>query len=432
MPPDGPAPSARPGGPSDDRPLAEARWLLAPESRRLLHALEAEGKEARFVGGCVRDTLLDPTLDPQDLDIATQEKPERLMERLPATGFHVVPTGLKHGTVTVIVGHRHFEVTTLRRDVACFGRHAEVEFSDDFEEDAARRDFTINAMSCDRYGRLFDYFGGRADLAAGRVRFVGDPEQRIREDYLRILRFFRFWARFGRPPADPPALAACAALASGLDRLSGERIRAELERLLVAPGAVEALRLMLETGVAGRLFPVAPDLDRLARLLAIAPEADWLLRLAALLRGRLHSAAAMLLAARLRLSNSERERLVALLGAPLPDPDGARALQERLVYRLGFERWADLFRLAAVEAGFDRARLAARLGELAGFRAPPFPLAGKDLLARGVPQGPRLGRLLEAVRAWWEEEQFRPDRAACLARLDALLAAEAETVPGQG
>ncbi|MCL6609383.1 MAG: CCA tRNA nucleotidyltransferase [Geminicoccaceae bacterium] len=415
-----------------ERPLARARWLQAPESRALLAALEAEGKEARFVGGCVRDTLLDPTLDPQDLDLATPERPERLLERLPALGFHLVPTGLKHGTVTVIAAGRHFEVTTLRRDVACFGRHAEVEFSDDFEEDAARRDFTINAMSCDREGRLFDYFGGRADLADGRVRFVGEPRQRIREDYLRILRFFRFWARFGRPPADPAALEACAAEAAGLDRLSGERIRGELARLLPAPGALEALRLIEATGIRARLVPAPLDLERLARLLAIAPEADWLLRLAALLRGRLDRVGLLALAARLRLSNAERDRLLALATLELPDPTAGRPAGERLVYRLGFPLARDLLCLAAAERGLPAEALAALLAELSRFEPPAFPLAGADLLARGVPQGPRFGRLLEAVRGWWEAERFRPDRAACLARLDALLAAEADGRPGPG
>jgi len=418
--------------PDPERPLAPARWLQAPESRALLAALEAEGKQARFVGGCVRDTLLDPTLDPQDLDLATPERPERLLERLPALGFHLMPTGLKHGTVTVIAHGRHFEITTLRRDVACFGRHAEVEFSDDFEEDAARRDFTINAMSCDREGRLFDYFGGRADLAAGRVRFVGEPRQRIREDYLRILRFFRFWARFGRPPADPAALEACAAEAAGLDRLSGERIRGELARLLPAPGALEALRLIEATGVRARLVPVPLDLERLARLLAIAPEADWFLRLAALLRGRLDRVSLLALAARLRLSNAERDRLLALATLELPDPTAGRAAGERLVYRLGFPLARDLLCLAAAERGLPAEALAALLAELSRFEPPAFPLGGADLLARGVPQGPRLGRLLEAVRAWWEAERFRPDRAACLARLDALLAAEADGRPGPG
>ncbi|MDW8340757.1 MAG: CCA tRNA nucleotidyltransferase [Geminicoccaceae bacterium] len=411
-------------GASDARPLARARWLDAPESRELLDALEAEGKQARFVGGCVRDTLLDPDLDPEDLDLATQERPERLLQRLPLLGFHVVATGLKHGTVTVIRGRRRYEITTLRRDVACFGRHAEVEFSDDFQEDAARRDFTINAMSCDRTGRLYDYFGGREDLFAGRIRFVGEPEQRIREDFLRILRFFRFYARFGRAPAEPAALSACRKLAFGLDRLSGERIRGELERLLQAPGAVAALRLMVESEVGARIFPVAPDLERLERLRALAPAADWLLCTAALLRGRLDEAGALRFAARLRLSNRERDRLSALLTAELPDPRAPRGVHERLAYRLGLALWADLLRLAAVERGTDPALLETRLRELAGFVPPRFPLGGRDLLARGIPTGPRVGRLLEAVRRWWEDEGFRPDRAACLARLDALLAAE--------
>lgn len=407
-----------------ERPLAGARWLRAPESRALLDALEAEGKKARFVGGCVRDTLLDPELDPEDLDLATQERPERVLERLGSLGFHVIPTGLKHGTVTVIVGRRRFEVTTLRRDVACFGRHAEVEFSDDFEEDAARRDFTINAMSCDREGYLFDYFGGKQDLFEGKIRFVGDPEQRIREDFLRILRFFRFYARFGRSPPDPGALAACRALAFGLDRLSGERIRGELERLLRAPGAVAALRLMRETEVAARIFPIAPDWERLQELLRLAPEADWLVRLAVLVRGRIDETRARALALRLRLSNRERERLLALLAVDLPDPRAPRAVHERWIYRLGRALWADLLRIAVVEQAEDRALLEARLNELEGFTPPVFPLSGKDLLARGVPSGPRLGRLLEAVRSWWEAEGFRPDRAACLARLEALLKAE--------
>lgn len=411
-----------------ERPLARARWLVAPESRALLAALEAAGHAARFVGGCVRDTLLDPHLDPADLDLATQERPDALLQRLAAIGFKVVPTGLAHGTITVLVGRRHFEVTTLRRDVACFGRHAEVAFSEDFEEDAARRDFTINAMSCDGRGRLFDPFGGRADLLAGRVRFVGEPRQRIAEDYLRILRFFRFWARFGRPPADPEALAACAALADRLERLSGERVRGELERLLVAKGAVPALALMEEAGVRPHLLPVRPALDRLARLVAVAHGADAVLRLAALLRDRLERPGLDALAERLRLSNRERERLVALATVGLPDPSAGRAERERAVYRLGFPLWRDLMRLAAAERGLESAVLAALLEEMARFHPPSFPLTGADLLARGVVQGPGLGRLLAEVKGWWEAEGFVPDRAACLARLEALLAGS----PGPG
>lgn len=405
-----------------ERPLARARWLVAPESRSLLAALQAAGHAARFVGGCVRDTLLDPHLDPADLDLATQERPEALLQRLAALGFKVVPTGLAHGTITVLVGQRHFEVTTLRRDVACFGRHAEVAFSQDFEEDAARRDFTINAMSCDREGRLFDYFGGRADLLAGRVRFVGEPRQRIAEDYLRILRFFRFWARFGRPPADAEALAACADFADRLDRLSGERVRGELERLLMARGAVPALGLMEEAGVRPHLLPVRPALDRLARLVAIAHGADAMLRLASLLRDRLERPGLEALARRLRLSNRERERLVALACEQLPDPLAGRAERERAVYRLGFPLWRDLVRLAAAERGLDARTLASLLEEMVRFHPPAFPLTGADLRARGVAQGPGLGRLLAEIEGWWEAEGFVPDRAACLARLEALLA----------
>ncbi len=413
------------------RPLARARWLQAAESRAVLAALEAEGAEARFVGGCVRDTLLDPDLDPQDLDLATPEPPERVLERLGALGFKVIPTGIAHGTVTVIAGGRHFEVTTLRRDVACFGRHATVEFAADFREDAARRDFTINAMSCDREGHLFDYFGGREDLLAGRVRFVGEPRQRIREDYLRILRFFRFFARFGRPPADAAALEACAAEAAGLERLSGERIRGELERLFPARGAVDALRAMEATRVRRHVLPVAPDLDRLARLAEIAPFTDWLVRLAAALRGRIDREGVLALARRLRLANRERDRLVALVDLEAPDPRAGRGEQERAIWRLGFSTWCDLMAIAAAERGLDGQKLAARIGELAGFRPPPFPIGGEDVLARGVPRGPRVGRLLEAVRSWWAAQGFRPDRAACLARLDALLAGE-EARPLEG
>src|SRR5690606_6891995 len=194
----------------DERPLAGQPWLRAASSRRVLAALEADGRPARFVGGCVRDGLLGRAVE-GELDLATPERPQQVIRLLERAGLPAIPTGLAHGTVSTIADGRHFEITTLRRDVATDGRHAEVEFTDDFAADAARRDFTINAMSCDRAGRLFDYFGGRADLAAGRVRFVGDPAARIAEDYLRILRFFRFFAHYGRPPADPAALAACRA-----------------------------------------------------------------------------------------------------------------------------------------------------------------------------------------------------------------------------
>ncbi len=402
--------------------MRDARWLAAPETRRVLDALAATGRESRFVGGCVRDTLLHPDLDAEDLDIATAARPEEVMERLGTAGVKVLPTGLAHGTVTAILGDRRYEITTLRRDVACFGRHAAVEFTEDFEADAARRDFTINAMSCDPEGRLYDYFGGRRDLEAGRVRFVGEARRRIREDYLRILRFFRFFARFGRPPADPEALAACAAEAGELDRLSGERIRQELLRLLRAPGVLAALDLMAETGVLHHLLPLPVHRERLARLIALAPEADPILRLAALIRDPgVDARKVMELAHRLRLSKRETGRLLQLVTAPLPDGEAPQAAHKAAVYRLGAEAYTDLLRLAAAEGRLERERLQALLGLLAEWSPPTFPLRGRDLLARGVTAGPEVGRLLRALEAWWLEGGLEAEREALLAELDRRL-----------
>lgn len=405
-----------------DRPLAGAAWLGSTASRAVLAALTARGGEARFVGGCVRDALLDSAADPADLDLATAELPETVIELCAVAGLRTIPTGLRHGTVTVLAGKRSFEVTTLRRDLACDGRHAEVLFTDSFEADAARRDFTINAMSCDPKGAVFDYFEGRADLAAGRVRFVGDPHQRIEEDYLRILRFFRFFARFGRGEPDEPALRACAALAHGIDRLSGERVRGELLRLLVAPRAEAALLAMHQTGVLARVLPGAPDVEALARLRTLTP-ADPLLALALLLRGsRSDAAAAARITERLRLSNEEAERLRLLTTAELPDLGLAPDELSRAFYITGAELHLDLARLRIALEGADPARLDAATTLAASWQRPAFPLTGDDLLERGVPPGPELGRLLKAVRDWWVRQGFTPDRAACLAYLDRCMA----------
>jgi len=398
-----------------DRPLAGAPWLQAPESRKVLEVLTAAGRPARFVGGCVRDSLLDPSLDNPDLDVATAEPPERVQAMLERAGIRVIPTGLAHGTVTAHLGRHSYEITTLRRDVATDGRHAEVAFTDDFDADAARRDFTINAMSCDGDGRLFDPYGGRADLFAGRIRFVGEPMTRIAEDYLRILRFFRFFARFGRPPAEAAALEACRRSRGGLDRLSGERIRTELAKLLVQPGVGQALALMAESGVLAALLGTAGDRPRLARLVALAPAADWLLRLAALLRGHADIGA---LADRLRLSRKEAARLLALSADPLPSLGLDAAAHRRAAYRAGPAHYADLLRLAAAEDGESGHRLEAALGAVEAFAFPRFPLSGHDLLAHGVAPGSELGRILRALEEWWVEADFRPDRAACLEELE--------------
>jgi poly(A) polymerase len=412
------------------RPLAGQPWLVAPPSRRVLKALTAGGRPARFVGGCVRDGLLGLEPAGPDLDLATPEPPERVMELLQAAGFKTIPTGLAHGTVTAVTDAQRFEITTLRRDVATDGRHASVAFTDDFEADAARRDFTINAMSCDREGRLFDYFGGRADLAAGRVRFVGPASARIAEDYLRILRFFRFLAHYGRPPADAEALQACADAAPEIAQLSGERVQAEMRKLLAAKDPLPALDLMRGSGVLTHVVPGAPAADRLARLLALAPQADWLLRLAALLRGQ---DAVQQMAWRWRLSSRDATRLLALTQDPLPPLRATPAARRQALHRLGVERYADLVRLAAAadrseDAG---AALAEALAESARWQPRTLPITGHDVIGLGVPAGPAVGEVLAKVEDWWIAQDFAPDHAACLAQARSLLRdrGHAETPP---
>jgi poly(A) polymerase len=309
--------------------------------------------------------------------------------------------------VTAISGGRAFEVTTLRIDVETFGRHARVEFTEDWAADAARRDFTMNALYANPAGEVWDPTGGIADLAAGRVRFVGDPTARIAEDYLRILRFFRFHAWYGRGAADRAALAACAAGASGLDDLSGERLQQELLKLLAAPDPAPALRLMVETGAAAKLLPPGPDIQAVARL----GSSDPVLRLAALVFAA-GSEAVATMAERLKLSNADRDRLLFLAAAPaLPaDDDGAAA--RHAIYDFGQARIADLARLRG------RPELAAFAER---WTPPAPPVAGADALALGLAPGPRVGELLRAVEDWWRERDFTPDRDACLERLRELL-----------
>jgi poly(A) polymerase len=401
------------------KPLAGQPWLRAASSRKILRALEAGGRPARFVGGCVRDGLLGRARPRTDLDLATPERPEVVMRLLAAAGVRAIPTGLAHGTVTALIGKQRFEITTLRRDVATDGRHAEVAFTDDFEADAARRDFTINAMSCDGAGRLYDYFGGQADLEAGRIRFVGSAARRIAEDYLRILRFFRFFAHYGRALADPEALAACKVAAPELARLSGERIQTEMLKLLEAEAPLAALQLMAATGVLEQVIPGPAALDRLARLLARVPDADPLLRLGVLLRPPpAEPAVVRTVADRWRLSNRDAARLEAMTAAAPPALDAPAAELRRALYRLGPELYADLIRLAAAEPGGDPAPA---LAELAAWQRPKLPLSGDDLLALGLPPGPQIGAILAAVESWWVDADFRPDAAACLARAKALI-----------
>ncbi len=396
-----------------------------PAVRSVIGALHGAGAPVRFIGGCVRDALLGRPV--ADIDMATPLPPDTVIATLTAARLRAVPTGVAHGTVTAVVRGstgpaRHFEITTLRRDVETDGRHAVVAFTDDWRADAARRDFTMNALSARPDGALFDYFGGLADARAGRVRFIGDAHRRIREDYLRILRYFRFFAHYGRMPAEASALAACRDLAPGTAILSGERVRAELLRLLAAPDPVPAWRLMQETGVADQVIGQSGRVERLAALVrqdesGMVTGPDAVLRLAALLDGD-----APAVATRLRLSGEERDRLVALSGGtdavPLP-PDPA-AVQEA-IYRSGAERIADRLRLAWAAAPGE-SRYPPLLALARSWVPPAFPLRGADIVARGIPPGPRVGALLTAIEAWWIAGDFRASRQDCLAELERRLA----------
>jgi poly(A) polymerase len=362
--------------------------------------------EARVVGGAVRDALAG--LPVGEIDLATPRTPEQVTEALQGTGIRVVPTGLDHGTVTAVIGARGFEVTTLRRDVETDGRHAVVAFTDDWRADAARRDFTINAMSMTRSGEVFDYFGGIADLRAGVVRFVGDPATRIAEDYLRILRYFRFFARYGATTPDSWSLAAIRGGVAGLKGLSAERVWSELVRILSAPDPRTVIALMAEAGVLDAVLPEGTDTDRLTRLIEAGAPADPLLRLAALMTG---DVAAM--AARLRLSTADRDRLLVLRAGPVPQPGNDDPTLLRLLANEDQAILTDRTWLAG-GASPEWADLRRRLATLP---RPVFPLEGRDVLALGLPEGPRVGLLLRAVRQWWLDGGCVAGKEACRAEL---------------
>jgi poly(A) polymerase len=394
-------------------------WMLDPATLAVLEALAEGGAAARFVGGSVRDALLGLRIG--DIDIATPARPERVIELLEKRGIKVVPTGLAHGTVTAIAGTppRHFEITTLRRDVETYGRRARVAFDADWAADAARRDFTINAIFLDPDGTIQDPVGGLADLRVRRVRFVGNPATRIAEDVLRILRYYRFEARFGSGLGDPPARAACRVLAHLLPNLSAERVARELVKLLETPDPVPALRMMVEDGVLSIILPEARRLDRLRHMIAIESEPDPLRRLAALIE--VDGAGAIALAERLHFSNAWRDRLHGLAPPWTIDPAADMAAQRRALYRLSAERYRDIALLLAAEGTMSRDRLCELLALARDWTPPAFPLAGRDVTSLGIAPGPEVGRLLGAVHDWWETGDFTADRAACLVHLQALV-----------
>ncbi len=404
---------------------------MAPETQAVLAALSADGAEPRFVGGCVRDAVAGRPV--KDVDLATPDPPERVTALLERAGIKAVPTGLEHGTVTAVSGGRPFEVTTLRVDVETYGRRARVAYTDDWQADAARRDLTINALSCAPDGTLYDPFGGLGDLRDGRVRFIGDPRQRIREDYLRLLRFFRFHAHYGKGGPDPEGLAAATELAAEATDLSGERVRDELLKLLAADDPLPVLELMHAHGVLRSFLPETAGMAALAGLLTVEPDddaPDSLRRLAAVLEPDLNAAEAV--AKRLRLSRAERQRLGQLLSSGGP-PDAAVRVgmpETRLrvaLYRLGAETARDGLLLDWARRPEDarsklREDLQSGLAVMAAWRPIRFPLQGRDAVALGIQTGPGVGALLTEIEAWWIAEDFQPDRQACLARLKNLAA----------
>jgi poly(A) polymerase len=400
--------------------IAVQPWMVEPAALAVLEALCAGGVKARFVGGSVRDALLGRPIG--DIDIATPAPPERVTELLEKRGIKVVPTGIAHGTVTAVTGTppRHFEITTLRRDVETFGRRARVAFDADWAADAARRDFTINAIFLDPDGTVHDPVGGLADLRARRIRFVGDPATRIVEDMLRLLRYYRFEARFGTGGGDPQARAACRAAAHLLPKLSAERIAQELVKLIETPDPIPALRMMQEDCVLAVILPEACRLDRLQRMIVIEPEPDPLRRLAALIE--VDATGADAVAERLHFSNAWRDRLRGLV-APWPlDPTGDPRIQRRALYRFGVERYRDSALLIAAEGRMIHDRLGELLAFAQDWTPPVFPLTGRDVTALGIPPGERVGRLLDAVHDWWEAGDFTADRAQCLTHLRELAA----------
>jgi poly(A) polymerase len=384
-------------------------WMERPATRAVMAALTAGGGTPRFVGGCVRDAVLGRSV--RDVDIATDDPPDRVMTLLGDAGIKAIPTGIDHGTVTAVADGHPFEITTLRQDVETDGRRAVVAFTDDWKIDAARRDFTMNALYCDGDGTLYDPVGGLADLRAGRVRFVGDAHQRIEEDVLRLLRFFRFYAHYGTVPADAEALAACAGMAPRIPGLSVERVWSELKRLLLAPDPASVFDLMAAHGVLAHVLPEAGDREVLSRLAVIDVrngfEPDAVRRLASLLHGDPAG-----LAKRLKMSKAERARLTGMMVSNThPDPEADSHTNRVALYRLGKEIFTDLVLLGMAKSDGDWDRL------LDDLSVPVFPLGGREVLALGVQAGEQVGEQLAAIETWWIEQDFEPDAEACRARL---------------
>ena len=406
--------------------LGPQPWLTADDTKKVISALRAKGSHVRFVGGCVRNALIHEPVG--DIDIATPDRPEDVIELLEAANIKAVPTGIDHGTITAIVDGKPFEITTLREDVETDGRHADVSFTEEWEADAARRDLTVNAIYADADGHLYDPFGGVDDIKNGVIKFIGSAEERIQEDYLRILRFFRFAAFYGRGDLDPAALKAIEANKEGLKNLSAERVRAELLKLFAAPSPIATLRVMSAVGVLPEILPEAKHFTRLERLVDIESNqlftTDGFRRLSALVE--LDADRVPGFATRLRLSNAERDRLHEMQTNDLKIVSYLSIREvRRALYKVGPQTFKDLVLLhwADDPKQTNGVQWRALLAMADGWVRPVLPLTGQDVMKAGVPEGPAIGDVLKEVEDWWIDSDFTEDEFSIVERLKAIVQA---------
>lgn len=414
--------------------VAQEAWFQDPSLTRILSLLNADGGEARVVGGAIRNALMGLVIG--DIDIATTLVPDVVVERAKAAGIKAVPTGIEHGTVTLVLDGRGFEVTTLRRDVETDGRRAQVAFGTDWKADAERRDLTINALYADDKGEVIDLIGGLADIKTRTIRFIGNAETRIAEDYLRVPRFFRFFAYYGSGRPDADGLRASARAKDKLKTLSAERIWSEMKKLLAAPDPSRALLWMRQTGVLTEILPETEKwgIDAIHGLVATEQALKWapdpLLRLAAIVPD--DAARLEALSKSLRMSNAESARLLAWAKAPVLPDEVTDVGFDRVLYHHGADGIGIRVKLAlaaararAEEGDPAVMRKSARLSDLLkrceGYDKPVFPLTGADVLAAGVPAGKRVGEMLASLENLWVERNFALDRAALTARLDDMI-----------